>query len=173
MQEGEACLRLSGLPERYLEYIDERHVEEGGDTDERLRGDGRREMAHHVGGHMEGLDAGPSCAHRERFRVGVGEQHLEPAGLQGLLHHLSTFEQEAPIVLAEGALAEPRRARDPGIAGRREHGSPRGDADSGRCGGRLRLLDERRERRGIVDREVGEDLAVEFDAGDLQSVHEP
>src|SRR5581483_8450438 len=35
-----------------------------------------------------------------------------------------------------------------------------------------RLVDERRKRRGIVDREIGEDLPVHFDAGELQPVHE-
>src|SRR5262245_45615404 len=55
---------------------------------------------------------------------------------------------------------------------------PRGRGTAMRSGGGrlgervLGLLHERAERRGIVDRQVGEHLAVEFDAGDLQPVHE-
>src|SRR4051794_9445055 len=44
----------------------------------------------------------------------------------------------------------------------------------GRFGQRvLRLLHERGERAGVVDREIGEHLAVELDPGGLQAVHEP
>src|SRR5262245_21505092 len=42
-----------------------------------------------------------------------------------------------------------------------------------RCAQRgARLVDERRKRRGIVDREVGENLSIDFDAGELEAVHE-
>src|SRR3569833_2070264 len=35
-----------------------------------------------------------------------------------------------------------------------------------------RLFDEARKRRRIVHREIGEDLSVDFDTGELEAVHE-
>src|SRR5580700_11141956 len=40
------------------------------------------------------------------------------------------------------------------------------------CRGALRLFAQRRKPGGIVDRQIGEDLAIQFDAGLLQTIDE-
>ena len=160
-------------------------VEEGRDPDDRLRGDGGGQPAPSRR-RSTCATSTPACRARTASgsRSSVGEQRSEPPGLvERLADRLRALDEEPPVLLAERALLQARgggdlrvlertSARCPACAGRAKSTCARArggglDTVRRRLGG-LRLLDERGERRGVVHGQVGEDLAVDLDAGDLQ-----
>ena len=94
---------------------------------------------------------------------------------------LRTLDEEAMFLFAERSLLQTDRGDDLLILRRRQHDGPRtggvyvgpdgrGYGAAGDDG--LRLLDELRERAGIVDGDIRKDLAVDLDAGRMETAHE-
>ena len=160
-------------------------VEERRHAHDPLRGHRRRQLAHHVVADRVDLDARLPSPHGQRIEFVDDEQrhagrpdaprprrrpgHPPPGSDRSSSRKARFFSRTAAATF--GFLMDVSTGLSPTSRCPRSTASRPPSA----CGGerRLRGLDQRGERRGVVHRQVREDLAIDLDAGGLQPVDEP